>query len=151
MLDSVRNAHLYGNVSPNLKAALDYIRENDLNSLEDGRFEIADGNVTIIIKKGYFTKEEEQCKWESHEKWIDIQYLLEGEEQIGYCQASNMDVKIPYDKDSDNTIYHNCENGFKAKLYPGDFVILFPEDAHMALIAGDAITMNNKAVIKVRI
>lgn len=151
IFDNVKNASLYSNISSNLKAALDYMQNNNLDGFEDGRFEIANGNVIIIIKKGYKTKEENQGKWESHEKFIDIQYLLEGQEQIGYCRVSNMEVKVPYDSKTDKTLYHNCDKYFKTKLYPGDFIILFPDDAHKTLIAGDEVTTNNKAVIKVLI
>jgi YhcH/YjgK/YiaL family protein len=151
IFDNVKNASLYSNISSNLKAALNYMQNNDLNSFENGRFEIADGNVTVIIKKGYNTKEEEQCKWESHQKYIDIQYLLEGQEQIGYCKTLDMEVKVPYDEETDKILYHNCDKHFKTKLEPGDFIILFPDDSHKTLIAGDKVTTNNKAVIKVLI
>lgn len=151
IFDNVKNAVLYENVSPNLKVALEFMMENNLNNLEDDRFEIEDGKVKVIIKKGYYTKEEENCKWENHQKYIDIQYLLEGQEQIGYCKASDMEIKIAYDNESDKTIYHDCNKYFKIKLNPGDFIILFPDDAHKTLIATEEITKNNKAVIKVLI
>lgn len=151
IFDKIENASYYRNISSNLQTALDFMQDNDLNGFENGRFEIANGNVTVIIKKGYNTKEEEQCKWESHRKYIDIQYLLEGQEQIGYYKASDMEIKVIYDEENDKILYHDCDKYFKTKLYAGDFIILFPDDAHKTLIAGDEVTTNNKAVIKVLI
>ena len=81
IFDSIKNSALYEKISPNLKLALDYMQENDLNQMEPGRYPVADGKVLVIIKKGYSTKDAAQAKWESHRRDIDIQYLLEGEER----------------------------------------------------------------------
>ena len=62
-----------------------------------------------------------------------------------------MKVRVPYDPESDKILYHDNEKAFVTRLSPGDFVVLFPNDAHMTLIADGEITTNSKAVIKVRI
>ena len=151
IFDSIQNADLYTDISPNLKIALDYMKGHDLSAMEPGRYPLADGNVLVIIKKGFQTKEPAQCKWESHREFLDIQYLLSGKEGIGYCSAAEMKVRVPYDPESDKILYHDNEKAFVTRLSPGDFVVLFPNDAHMTLIADGEITTNSTAVIKVRI
>ena len=45
IFDSIKNSALYEKISPNLKLALDYMQENDLNQMEPGRYPVADGKV----------------------------------------------------------------------------------------------------------
>ncbi len=151
IIDSVKNAEIYTRINPNLKVALDFIKTHDISSMEPGRYPLAEGDVLVIIKKGYSTKNEEQCKWENHRDFLDIQYLLYGREKIGYCPVSRMQAKTPYDPESDKTLYNSTDEGFYTRLFPGDFVILFPDDVHMTLISDGEATINNKAVIKVKI
>ena len=49
IFDSIKNSALYEKISPNLKLALDYMQENDLNQMEPGRYPVADGKVLVII------------------------------------------------------------------------------------------------------
>lgn len=151
IFDSVQNAEIYSQISPNLKVALEFMQNNDLAQMEEGHHPLADGNVDIIIKKGYSTKAEEQCKWENHLEFIDIQYLLSGREKIAYCNTTQMQVKTAYDPKTDKILYHNTDKGFYTKLGAGDFIILFPNDAHMTLISDGDASVNSKAVIKVKL
>lgn len=151
IFDSVKNSVLYEKISPNLKAALDYIREHDLNQMEPGRYPAVDGKVQIIIKKGYSTKDAAQAKWESHRRDIDIQYLLEGEETIGWAPADALEPITAYDADSDKILYRNDGKGFSTHLKAGDFLVLFPNDAHATCLHPDRPCMCSKAVIKVAI
>ena len=151
IFDSIKNADIYREITPNLKAALDYMKDNDLNAMEPGRYPIADGKVLIIIKKGFTTKNEEEAKWESHRKDIDIQYLLEGEEVIGYCPVSEIKPCTEYDEKADKILYANNGHGFMTRMKKGDFLILFPDDAHATCLNPGKCSVNNKAVIKVAI
>lgn len=153
IFDSVKNTELYKGLSANLDAALDYMKENDLNAMEPGRYPVCDGKVLVIIKKGYETKEEELAKWESHIRDMDIQYMLEGEEVIGFCQKDELEVSVPYDEKSDKFLYANPDfKGFRTHLKAGDFIVLFPDDAHATCLHPNGRKFTcNKAVIKVRI
>ena len=151
IFDSIKNADLYKGLLPNLDMALQYMQDNDLNAMEPGRYPIGDGEVLVIIKKGFPTKDDEKANWESHRRDIDIQYLLEGEEVIGYCNINELEVREPYDEGKDKILYHNEEmKGFKTHLKKGDFLILFPEDAHATCLHPHGVpATGNKAVIKV--
>jgi YhcH/YjgK/YiaL family protein len=151
ILDYVRNTKLYENISPHLKFALDFIRGNDIASLEAGKHKLDGDNVTVSIKRGYTTKPEEECKWESHKRHIDIQYLFTGQEVIGYCPAWLLEVKTPYIEDRDVIIYHPTDKGTRLRILEGACVILFPDDAHMTFQPYDMVTTNNKAVFKVKL
>ncbi len=151
IFDSIKNAGIYEGISANLKAAIDYMKNHDLNAMEPGRYPVADGKVLVIIKKGFSTKEMDQAKWESHRKDIDIQYLLEGEEVIGYCPTSEIKPCTEYDEKTDKILYTNDGHGFMTHMKAGDFLILFPDDAHATCLNPGYVSVNNKAVIKVAI
>ncbi|MEY8339010.1 YhcH/YjgK/YiaL family protein [Lachnospiraceae bacterium 62-35] len=149
IFDSIKNANIYQGISPNLRTALEYMRSHDLNAMEPGRYPIADGKVLIIIKKGFSTRDWKEAKWESHRKEIDIQYLLEGEETIGYCSVDEIKPCTEYDEKTDKILYANEGHGFMTHMKSGDFLILFPDDAHATCLNPGKSSINNKAVIKV--
>ena len=153
IFDALKNVDLYKGLSRNLDAALTYMQEHDLNAMEPGRYPVCDGKVLVIIKKGYSTRDDSTANWESHRRDLDIQYLLEGEEVIGYCPIDALAVRVPYDEKADKILYHNEDmKGFKPHLHPGDFLVLFPDDAHATCLHPDGKQFTcNKAVIKVAI
>ncbi|WP_369461599.1 YhcH/YjgK/YiaL family protein [Thermoclostridium stercorarium] len=65
--------------------AFRFIREFHQNEKEDGRYEI-DGNDVYALVQSYTTLPSDQCKWESHDKYIDIQYIVRGKEIIATRQ-----------------------------------------------------------------
>ena len=149
IFDSIHNAQRYETISTNLKIALEYMRENDLAAMDPGRYSLAEGKVLVIIKKGYLTKEQDQAKWESHLQNIDIQYMLEGREQIGVAPAEQLQPRTEYDQESDKILYTHEDQGFMTCLDKGDFLILFPGEAHATCLNAGGLHTCNKAVIKV--
>ena len=67
-------------------------------------------------------------EFESHKQFIDIQYVLEGTEQIEYADLQTLTVTKPYTEDGDYAL--EIGNGVLLTLNAGDFAIFCPEDAH---------------------
>ena len=68
------------------------------------------------------------CLFEAHKKYIDFQFVLEGEEYISY---SNQDALIEvkeYAPEEDIILLKGKDNPIHVSS--GMFYILFPEDAH---------------------
>ena len=152
IFDTIKNYELYQGVSANLRAALQYMHDNDINRMEPGRYPVADGKVLVIVKKGYGTRTEEQANWENHRKNIDIQYLLEGREEIAVCRTGLLEKKTEYNEAADKQLFVNDGKGFRVRMSAGDFLVLFPDDAHATCLhPTDGPSTNNKAVIKVLI
>lgn len=78
----------------------------------------------------YTTMDASTLSFETHERYFDIQYLVEGKEKIGVCTRDGLEVKIPYDEDNDITFYEEPLISGEVYLQKGDFIILAPEDAH---------------------
>ena len=149
IIDSVKNAAKYYSIHPLFAKAFEYINSTDLASTEDGKYDIDGDNLRAIIsnKKGV-TAEASVAKFECHDKHIDIQLCITGNEQIGWkprekCTTPNG----PYNPDKDVQLYNDQPDTFFS-LTDGQFAIFFPEDVHAPMI-GDAEI--KKLVVKVKI
>ena len=144
--DRLINAEIYYSLSENLKKGLVWLQTTDLNSLADGKYEINGENVYASVQT-YETKED--AKYESHRKYIDIQAVIQGSEKIGVTDLSNCKSCVAYDSDRDLEFYDiNCAEEF-VELKEGQFVILYPHDAHKPSINLVEKSNVKKVVIKV--
>lgn len=87
--DTLEHAGQYRGLSGNLAKALDYLTGTELETVEAGRVEI-DGERVFALFQSYETKPEND-RPEAHRKYIDIQYLIEGEELIGVAPLASME------------------------------------------------------------
>ena len=147
--DVLNNRQLYGTISPRIKAALKYISETDFSVMEPCRIELDGDNLFVLVQK-YDTLPKEQGKWECHRNYIDIQYIAEGKELIGFNHIGNMKVSLPYNPEKD--VEFLTGEGDYATLNKGSYGIFFPQDAHQPKIAPKDIPGKvTKVVIKIKI
>ena len=146
IIDKLANAHLYEGVRPRLKMALDYLRETDLTELPVGEYEIDGDNVFIQIHE-YETKSSEEARFECHSRYADVQYIIRGEEKMGYTNVENTRV-VEELKEKDLYFLETvAEDRFLVK--EGMFALFTPEDAHMPGMYTSAPKPVKKAVVKV--
>ncbi len=146
--DKIKNAKLYYNISENLKKGFLWLENTDLENIADGKYEIGGTDVYASVQT-YETKSE--ANYESHKKYIDIQYMIKGIEKVGVTDIENCTTCIEYDKEKDLEFYHiNCEDEY-IELDEGQFLVLFPNDAHKPSIAHKEKAIVKKVVVKVAI
>jgi len=129
--------------------AFDLITSNKLLALDDGRYDL--GNGVYVNIESYITQFRSARMFESHRKYVDIQYMICGEELIAVAPAKNLIVLIPYDEEKDITFYNNEAKSEDYPLKAGDFLILRPEQAHMPCVCLNGEQHVRKAVFKVPI
>lgn len=113
-----------------VQKALEYLRSHDFTKLEDGRYPI-DGDKCVANLQRYTTRVLEECRPETHKKYVDIQYVVEGEEYMGWCPFSpDLKVTAPYDAEKDITFYEELVPDSNIVLTPGRFAVIYPEDVH---------------------
>lgn len=78
----------------------------------------------------YTTREVNPLGYEAHRRYIDIQYLLSGEEEILVRPVEQLDCTTPYDAGRDVAFYRHDLPAATVRLGNGAFAILFPHDAH---------------------
>ena len=97
----------------------------------------------------YTTMDAKTLSFETHERYFDIQYLVEGKEKIGVCTREGLVVKVPYEGTNDITFYEEPPLSGEVLLRARDFVILGPKDAHKPRCIADMPTAVIKIVVKV--
>lgn len=148
IIDKISEAEKYYGVFPAFKAAFECLKGLTADS-EDRRYEI-DGDRVFVNLSSYVNKPEGECKFESHAKYADIQFVVTGHEYIDVCPAEGLAFTENRLEDGDIAFYTDPASFTRADLTPGTFVVLFPGEAHRPLVAPDGKGVETKkAVAKV--
>ena len=149
IVDTLANHALYP-LGPAWERAVAFLQGLDADTPE-GRYAI-DGDALFAIVMRYDTASPESGEFESHRDYVDIQSVLEGSEGFECDDASVLDVAVPYDAARDAAFYARSAPGrYRIDIRPGNFVLLYPNDAHLAgLIVGGTTRSVKKVVVKVR-
>jgi YhcH/YjgK/YiaL family protein len=147
--DNISNYELYKGRNKRLDQAIDFIKNTNFENLKPGMYKV-EGDDLFLNLMEYETKKVEERFWESHKKYIDLHYILEGIECIGYEQFERMKVKENYNEADDYWIMEGSLHS-KVCLQKGDFMICFPNDVHMTAIMVEQPQRVRKVVFKVRI
>lgn len=143
--DSFANAGRYRTLHPLFAECFAFLSERDFAGLSDGNHEIGHGAVARVSTYG--TKAAESGIIECHRRFIDIQYVADGEERVGIvprqsCKGSTFDTSRDFEQ-LDGTVDF-------LTLKPGLFAVFFPEDGHMPGISvGQSAVRVKKIVVKV--
>ena len=130
--------------------AFSFLKGNDLTSLEVKRYDIDGDNLYATVSEN-LTKNEEDSKFEAHRKYIDIQHVINGSEQMSISPLSmKKDVIAPYDPAKDVELMTvNEVTSYEAT--PGKFFIFFPTDIHRPGVKIGENKTVRKIVVKVKI
>ena len=128
--------------------AFAFLRDSDLLKLKPGKYVIDGDNAYATITEAP-SKTFEQSAWESHRKYIDLQYVIKGKEKIGVAPVTTATVIKPYDETKDIANY-TAEGTFYI-AEPGTFFLFFPGDAHRPNIKVDGYDVVKKLVIKIKV
>ncbi|MBO4392796.1 MAG: YhcH/YjgK/YiaL family protein [Spirochaetales bacterium] len=138
----------YDFTSKKFRIAFDFLKRKDLADLPVGWIELGEG-VRASIQR-YTSFKWEENRFETHEKFFDVQYVIEGMELCGVCDRSECGkVAVSYNEDNDITFYDEPKHYGTVFLNAGDFIVLGPEDAHKPRCAAENQIPIKKVVIKV--
>ena len=138
----------YLGLHPNLDEALRRMTPEFLSSLGTDRVDILPGQVWCT-KFTYETVPDSESFFEAHENFLDIHLMLEGCERVEIASPSCLQ-RFESKPENDFYAYHGAGQ-HKLVLAPGDFLVVWPDDAHkikMMLTRPETVT---KAVFKVKI
>lgn len=147
ILGTLQNSQQVESLNPLFKQAFDYIKSHNLLDTELGRIELQGDQLFINNSEVKALKADDQIL-EIHRQYIDIHVLLSGQEIFGWLPAEKLKkLKTPFEEDTDFAFYTDKPSTY-ITLVPGDFVIVYPEDAHAPIIGEGLI---RKLVVKIRI
>ena len=147
IIDKIENLRLYEKLSPLFTKAFNYLEETDFSQLISGKYEIDGDNVFALLQE-YETRNDFDCMLEGHQKYIDIQYVISGEEFMGVASYINQKMLKPYHMDNDIAFYDGEYS--TVKVAKGNFTIFFPGDLHMPCLKVNVLARVKKVVIKIR-
>jgi biofilm protein TabA len=150
IIERLANSAGIADLPPRVKQALDYLRRTDLTSLAIGRHDLDDGRLFALVQD-YTTRAADQCVWEAHRKYIDVQYVVRGVERMGCAKIALSRELQPYDPARDVVLFEPGSD--YVTVAAGMFAIFWPEDVHSPGVAVDdtAPVAVRKIVIKVAV
>ena len=145
IIDTIDKLAYYASVNPLFADVVEYLKNNDLNTVETGKHEIKgkDLFVNIQVAKG---KTKEEAKLETHRKMIDIQIPLSGEETYGYTPLCDL-PDLEYNEENDIIKYEGLAQTY-VTCNPGQMAIFFPQDGHAPCVS--SAPEIKKAIFKIK-
>ena len=118
---------------PKFKELFDFVKNNDLLNRETGRIEL-DGDALFINNVHPTMMKAEDQVLEVHRQYIDVHFPLDTIEIIGIKPLQDcVNEKSAYDEKDDFALFTDKPTNF-VKVCPGEFLIVYPEDAHAPVI-----------------
>ena len=148
ILDKIANKELYANIHPMFKAAFEFLDNYLKNPVAPGRYEICGEDLFVKIDEAT-TREEGY--YEVHDKYIDLQVIVEGEEKVLCDWRENLAPATEYNEDDDYMFLNDGEGNIEFTFKAGDFMVLYPWDAHKPSMAINGPAPIKKLVFKVKI
>ena len=138
----------YLGIHPNLDLALERVNEEFLGALGEERVDVIPGEVWCT-KFTYETVTDDESFFEAHEKFLDIHLMLSGSERVEVAPPAALE-QFEAKPENDFYAYHG-QGQYKMTLSPGDFLVVFPSDAHKIKMQADGPATVSKAVFKIKI
>lgn len=148
IVTDLRNADIYGAIHPNIARGIAYLRGTDWQEKAPGRYDVDGDNVYAMIQE-YETIRMEEGRWEAHQVYTDIQYIVQGAELMGCGDIQTFVPRTNYDAATDMSFFEGHANFLDMRA--GMLAIFFPTDVHMPKIQIALPQQVKKIVLKVRV
>ena len=151
IFDCLKNAERYTALHARFAAAFAFLDRATQEQLPTGRYEL-DGEALFAMVQEYDTNPPENNRFEAHRRYIDIQYVIEGNEAIEAAEIDRFTPDGDFSEERDVGFYRDVANPTRAILTAGEYGIFFPHDVHKpGLHAALAPEKVRKIVVKVRV
>ena len=150
ILTTKEKVHAYAALNPYFEKAFAVLKEVAAEDFVKGRHPV-DDNIYINAAE-YQTHPAEGALAEAHRVYIDVMWMLSGNEQIGVVPVEKLtEITKEYAEAGDALLAKLPENYTALRMTPDSVCILFPEDGHApGLIAGEQEGVR-KLICKVRV
>lgn len=150
IVDSINNLKAYEGLKINVHKITEFVKRVEELNLEDGKYEILGENLFAMVQT-YETKPENQCRFETHNKYIDIQYIRKGIEVMNYKLKDNLIVNEDLSETKDVIFYENTKDYTSVVVEEGSFALFLPHDGHKPGIKYGEIATVKKIVFKIKV
>lgn len=148
--DKIENIGRYLGISNYLDQAIRYIMTGNYRKAEYGRNVVAGEDIYYNCPEGAMAKNVEGMDYEYHRTYIDIHIPLKGKENIAFFEMKQGKEVKAYEEENDYGLYQGIAEG-KLCIKEGEFLMLFPEEVHLALMkVEEEATPIEKVIFKVK-
>ena len=147
IFDTLNNVDNYKGLG-RVYTALKFLSETDFTEIDLGRYELDGDNIFYMVQS--YDTDPSKTVSEAHRKYIDIQFMVDGEEIIGVADISS-EKELTEAKEENDVWFYNCKTE-PLTLSAGKYMVLYPNDLHCPGVAtnGKALTCR-KVVVKVKV
>lgn len=144
--DNIKNSSKYFSIHKDFKKVFESLE--NLGEDAAGMITLEEGVVWVkVFDIGEVT--DDKKVFEAHRAFIDVHYIIAGEEIFGYSNIDRLKQVKPYDSAEDCELLEG-EEGNHVLLKKGDFIITFPQDAHIPDLKKIGNHKLVRAVVKVK-
>ena len=144
ILDTLENAAKYAGLRTGLSEGFGFLAQPNVTELDSGKYEI-NGDLVFAIVERNQGRTVSEGQLEAHRNYLDIQYIVSGDESMGWSPLSDLSPAEGYDEARDLEFFDEAPQSI-VKVPPGSFTIFLPTDAHLPGVGEGPI---HKIVIKV--
>ena len=148
IFDKICNIKNYKGINKNLDIAIDSIARREYIKGISGKNLVQEEEVFFNVQN-YITKNKEECFFETHKDYLDIQLVMFGEEKIGVTEIEKLKLDKEYDKERDLETQKG-EPEIVFEMNENNFLILFPGEPHMPGIKNNENIEIKKIVYKIK-
>ena len=138
--------------TPAMQKALDFLRTVQGQELADGKIEIDGSRVYALVQSYRTVPPAEPISYEAHRKYIDVQYVMAGQEVIGWAPEGRLAVTSDYEE-AREAWFGKLAAGQATFVWlgAGDLAVLYPTDGHAPRLAAGEPSLVKKIVVKVAV
>lgn len=142
IFDRMENAARYNGLHSAWREGIKFAKS--LFGAEPGRYTFENGFALVQVGE---TQPLEGRTYEAHRKYLDVQIMVEGTEEMYVQDLSRLTEAVPYDAQKDALFLQGP--GALVTIRTGDFYVMFPNDGHMPVLhTGKTPTTYRKIVLK---
>lgn len=132
-----------------IEKVLEIIEDLDFDTVECGKY-VVDDDIYYMVQE-YETKYPHEARYEAHQKYVDVQYILKGEERMEFAETSDLEVDEAYNSENDAVFLKDPKVVDACIVEAGDYRIFYPEDAHKPGLCVEKPSKVKKIVAKIKI
>ena len=150
IVDSISNIIKYDDLNIKANEIIEFIKKVEELNLEDGKYEILGEDLFALVQT-YETKDASECRFETHKKYIDVQYVRQGKEVMNYKLKDQLVVTEDLSEQSDVIFYEDTTDYTSVLVEEGSFALFSTQDGHMPGVKYNHKETVKKIVFKIKI
>ena len=152
VIDTLDHASTYRRLGKGIETALRFFQDYQDDGKDLPAKTILDGENIFVNGVNYVSEPKPAGQLEAHKRYIDVMYVVEGEEKFFYKPFAAVEsVTMPYSAEKECALAAIDPDAAQVRFSAGQFLIFFPQDGHLAAQLWDKPCKVRKFIAKVAV